>query len=85
MTFAAEVESALEELRPLVQGDGADLEVSSVDEAARSVTLRLSLDGVECLECVMPPEFLYDIVAGEMRKKVDGVQVVLDDPRQAEG
>lgn len=85
MTLAAEVEGAVEELRPLVQGDGADLEVSSLDEAARRVTIRLNLDGVDCLDCVMPPEFLYDVVAGAIRDKVAGLSVVLEDPRQAGG
>jgi Fe-S cluster biogenesis protein NfuA len=85
VTFTADVETVLAELRPLVQGDGADLELAAVDEAAREVTLRLRLDGVECLECVMPPEFLYDIVSGAMREQVDGVRVVLDDPRQRDG
>lgn len=82
MTLASEVETVLGELRPLVQGDGADLELCSVDEAAREVTLRLRLDGVDCLECVMPPEFLHDAVTKAMQKQVDGVRVVLDDPRQ---
>jgi Fe-S cluster biogenesis protein NfuA len=85
VTFTGEVETVLEELRPLVQGDGADLELASVDEAAREVTLRLSLDGVECVECVMPHDFLFDIVAGAMQEQVHGVRVVLEDPRQADG
>ena len=83
MTLATEAESVLGELRPLVQGDGADLELCAVDEVAREITLRLRLDGVECLDCVMPPEFLYDAIVGVVHKHVNDVRVVLEDPRQA--
>ncbi len=82
MTFTAQVETVLGELRPLVQGDGADLELRGVDEAGRQVTLGLVLSGVECLECVMPPDFLHQIVEQAMQDKVQGVHVVLEDPRE---
>ena len=82
MTFNAQVESVLGELRPLVQADGADFELRVVDEAGRQVTLGLVLDGVECRECVMPPEVLQLIVEQAMQEKVQGVRVVLEDPRE---
>jgi len=85
VTLASDIETVLEELRPLVRADGGDLELRAVDEAARRVTMRLNLEGVSCPECVMPPDFLYDIVAGAMRDKLDGLSVVLEDPRQAGG
>ena len=82
VTFNAQVETVLGELCPLVQADGADLELRVVDEAGRQVTLGLVLDSVECLECVMPPEVLQLIVAQAMQDQLHGVQVVLEDPRE---
>jgi len=82
VTFNAEVESVLGELRPLVEADGAAFELRVVDEADRQVTLGLVLDGAECRECVMPREVLQLIVEQAMRDKVPGVQVVLEDPRE---
>jgi Fe-S cluster biogenesis protein NfuA len=83
MTLAADAESAVADLRPLVQGDGADLELRHVDESSRTVTIGLVLDGVECLECVMPPDFLHQIVTQAVTDKLGGATLVLEDPRQA--
>jgi Fe-S cluster biogenesis protein NfuA len=83
MTFTAEVESVLGELRPLVQGDGADLELRNIDETSRQVTLGLVLEGVECLDCVMPRDFLEQLAQQAMQDQVRGVRVVLEDPRDA--
>jgi Fe-S cluster biogenesis protein NfuA len=82
LTFNAQIETVLGELRPILQADGADLELRVADEAGRQVTLGLVLDGVECLECVMPPEILQLIVAQAMQDRVQDVQVVLEDPRE---
>ena len=82
MTLTADAERALEDLRPLVQGDGADLELRDVDESNRTVTIGLVLDGVECLECVMPPEFLHQMVSQAVTEQLGGATLVLEDPRQ---
>jgi Fe-S cluster biogenesis protein NfuA len=81
VSFAGDVDAVVAELRPLVQGDGADFIVADVDDDARAVTLRLALDGVECPDCVMPHDFLYDIISTAFRDRIEGVSVVLDDPR----
>ena len=82
MSFATEVDTVLGEIRPLVQSDGADFELRSVDESSRTVTIGLVLDGVECLECVMPPEFLHQMVSQAVSNKLAGATLVLEDPRQ---
>ena len=82
MTLATDAETTVAELRPLVQGDGADLELRHVDESSRTVTIGLVLDGVECLECVMPPDFLHQIVTQAVSDKLSGATLVLEDPRQ---
>jgi hypothetical protein len=82
MTLAADAERAVADLRPLVQGDGADLELRAVDEASRTVRIGLVLDGVECLDCVMPPDFLHQVVSKAVTDKLGGATLVLEDPRQ---
>ena len=83
MITREEVGLALGELRPLLQADGADLEIASVDEEIGEVTLRLNLQDVSCLECVVPPELLQVVVSDAVQKYSPGVSsVVIHDPRQ---
>ena len=82
MTFAADAEAAVADLRHLVQGDGADLELRNVDESSRTITIGLVFEGVECPECVMPPDFLHQIVSKAVSDKLAGATLVLEDPRQ---
>jgi len=81
MTFSADAEAAVAELRPLVQGDGADLELRNVDESSRTLTIALVFDGVECPDCVMPPDFLRQVVSKAVSNKLTGATLVLEDPR----
>ncbi len=77
------VDDALAEVRPLVQADGADLVLDGLDEEAGRIALRLDLEGVSCLECVLPSELLHDMVSDAMSRRVPGlVEVTLTDPRQ---
>ncbi len=74
---------ALDEVRALVQADGGDLELIDVDEASRTVILRLVLEGVSCRECVMPRALLEDMAAGMLRPRVPDLDAVtIDDPRE---
>jgi Fe-S cluster biogenesis protein NfuA len=82
----AVVESALQEVRGLVQADGGDMELVGVDERGGTVSLRLVLDGVECHECVMPRPILEDIAVNMLRRSVPEVTAVtVDDPRELPG
>ncbi len=77
------VDEALAEVRPLVQADGADILLDGLDTESGKVALRLDLDGVSCLECVLPAELLHSMVADAMARRVPGlVEVTLADPRQ---
>ena len=83
MIARADVDRAVEELRPLVQADGADLLLDHVDTDGGRVTLRLDLDGVTCLECVLPPDPLHGMVVDAMSRRVPGLATVsIEDPRQ---
>ena len=47
------------------------------------IEVRLDLTGVECLDCVVPPDLLEQMVTAELQRKVGGaVDLVLDDPRR---
>jgi hypothetical protein len=62
---------AVAELQVLVEADGARLDL--VD----------NLSGVECLDCVLPPEALADVVTSSVRRRAgtEHLQVTIEDPR----
>jgi len=69
-------------LDPLVEGDGAVFELVGVDASDRSVTVRLVLDGVECIECVMARDYLEPLALDILRRNVpDLARVSIVDPR----
>jgi Fe-S cluster biogenesis protein NfuA len=78
----ADVDTALEEVRPLVQADGADLVLRDVDDAEGQVVLALDLANVSCLECVLPPDLLHTMISDAFTRRVPGLSgVVVEDPR----
>lgn len=73
-------ESAVESIRESLQLDGADLHFQRVDDGVAH--FRLDLDGVECLECVMPGDVIEQIVITALQKSGSDVHsVTLCDPR----
>jgi hypothetical protein len=70
-------------LQPLVEADGARLELVALASEERSVSLRLVLDGVECLDCVMPRDYLEQLSLKLIQATQPAVErVVIDDPRE---
>ena len=81
MINATEIAPTLEEARQLVQADGGDMELVSTDDG--KVSLKLILEGASCVECVMPKEFLEQIVLDMLMRAGHGVSAVaIDDPRE---
>jgi hypothetical protein len=79
-----EIAAQVHELDELVKHDGAALELQGIDPAAGTIELRLVLDGVECLDCVMPRDFLETLSLDMLRQKLPGLRRVrIDDPRDA--
>jgi hypothetical protein len=73
--------SALDEIRGLVQADGGDMVLTSVDGG--TIALRLVVEGAHCVECVMPREFLEQVALDVFRRGgVAAESVVVDDPRE---
>lgn len=75
--------AAVEEVQTLVSADGARLDV--VEAGPSAVRLALDLSGVECLDCVLPPAMLADVVTDSLRRRAGdaALTVVVDDPREA--
>jgi len=77
------VVSAVDETAELLRGDGADLVLVRADADLGCIELRLDLTDVECLDCVVPPDLLEQMVMAELQRKVSGAfELVLDDPRR---
>ena len=82
MIARSDVDGALEEVRPLVEADGADLVLRAVDADRGEVVLRLDLERVSCLECVLPPDLLHGMIADAFTRRVPGLAAVtVEDPR----
>ena len=86
MLDEATITPALDEVRSLVQADGGDMELVSLDGSAGTVRLRLVLEGASCEECVMPRDFLEQIALDILRRSTSAVSSVsIDDPREHAG
>jgi hypothetical protein len=81
MTDLDQLTPALDEVRGLVQADGGDMLLTSVDGA--TVNLQLVVEGSECVECIMPRDILELITLDILRRGAVGVEVVhIEDPRE---
>jgi hypothetical protein len=77
------LQGSIAELADLLAADGATLRLLALDEAAPSVELAVDFAGVECEECVLPPDRLHDtVVATLTRTARRPVSVLLHDPRR---
>lgn len=82
MIDRAAVVRTVAELSAMFEGDGAALQLTSLDVELGTVELALSLDDVECADCVLPPDRLLDVVDSMLRRDVPGVRTLrLADPR----
>lgn len=76
------VHEALEVLARMLRADGADLRVLSVDPGTDRVEVALDLEGVGCLDCVLPPEHLRAVIDDSIGRVVPTeFELVLHDPR----
>jgi Fe-S cluster biogenesis protein NfuA len=78
----ADVDHALDDVRPLVAGDGGVLSIVYIDEVSGIVKLQLDLGEVTCGQCVVEPRMLREIIEEYFQGHVGGVKnVAIDDPR----
>jgi Fe-S cluster biogenesis protein NfuA len=74
------VTDALQELRAILQLDGADISVSSVTDGV--VVMELSVEGANCQECVLRGPQLESMFLTHLQEVLPGVEEVkVIDPR----
>jgi hypothetical protein len=78
---AADVAAAVEELRVLVSGEGADFELTSYDDHAATLNLKLTFGAETCSDCVMPQDVLETIALEVVKRRLPVTAVHIDDPR----
>lgn len=62
--------------------EGMTLRVVSIDEARSRVEMNLEFENVDCLDCVLPKDYLERLIASSLFKRSDRVvKVLLHDPR----
>jgi len=84
-TMTSALEEAIEDLAELLRADGATLQTIAVDAVAPSVELTISFDGVDCEDCVLPPDRLLDTASLVISKHAGArVGVILHDPRRTQ-
>jgi hypothetical protein len=72
--------ATIDELAAMLSADGAALDIVSIDEA--SVELRVTLDDLDCEDCVLPPEQLRSTIAAALARDTGAaIAVVVHDPR----
>jgi len=77
------VDEAVQELDALVRADGAALSLVEANPKTLRVEVALDLSDVECLDCVLAPEFLERMLADAIAQRVRGeFELVLRDPRR---
>ena len=74
---------AVDEIAGFLRADGADLVVRAANPKTARVHLALTLDGVTCADCVLPPDLLRETIADSLQRRITGeFELVLDDPRR---
>ena len=78
-----QVANAVHEEGRMLRADGGDLILVDVDPKAARIHLRLELSGVSCLDCILPPDFLRQVINDCLARRIPGeFELVLDDPRR---
>jgi hypothetical protein len=77
------VAEAVDEIGRVLRADGADLVLLEADPKTLRIRLELRLDGVECSDCVLPPEQLAETITQAIHRRMPGeFELLLDDPRR---
>lgn len=82
MLEADEVRAVVDLIRPLIEGDGARLDLLGIDGPEGVVRLGVDVTDVECEECLMPADTLTEIIDEHLRRTLPGFRrLELTDPR----
>jgi Fe-S cluster biogenesis protein NfuA len=81
MMELAVVDAGLAPVRSILQSDGGDIELVSVDDD--TVVLRLIVEDANCAECVLPRDMLEMVALDLMKPLIPGLlSVRIEDPRE---
>jgi Fe-S cluster biogenesis protein NfuA len=76
------VASAVDELAAIIRADGGDLVLVTADAAMDRIEVRLDLEGVSCLDCILPPDQLRQVLQDGIARRVPSeFELVVHDPR----
>jgi Fe-S cluster biogenesis protein NfuA len=76
------VADAVEELAAVIRADGGDLVLLATDPRLDRIEVRLDLDGVSCLDCILPPDQLRRVLQDGIARRVPSeFELVVHDPR----
>jgi hypothetical protein len=82
-TRRAQMRATIDELAIMLSADGAALAIRSLESDV--VELTVTLDDLDCEDCVLPPEQLRSTIAAALARDTGAaIDVVLHDPRTAE-
>lgn len=74
------LEAAIAAMKEALQADGADLEATAL--SGDVATVRLVVGPETCMDCIMPKEFIEEILLTEIRSHFpDITTVAVEDPR----
>lgn len=77
------VVAAVEETALLLRGDGADLILVDADPKTDRIELRLALEDANCVDCVLGPDHLHEMIFASLQRHLMGeFELVVDDPRR---
>jgi Fe-S cluster biogenesis protein NfuA len=78
------VAHVVDDLRRMLQADGADLALVTADPRIDRIELALDVSGASCADCVLPPDQLRDVIAASLQRRVPTeFELILHDPRTA--
>lgn len=80
---ATAVTAAVDEIATLLRADGAELVLVETNPARATITVRLELGGVDCLDCILAPDALAETITQAIRRRVpEEFELILADPRR---
>jgi Fe-S cluster biogenesis protein NfuA len=76
------VTHVVDDLRRMLQADGADLALVAADPRIDRIELALDVSGASCADCVLPPDQLRDVIVASLQRRVPTeFELILHDPR----
>ena len=77
------VADAVAEVGALLAADGAAISLVAADPKRARIEVRLDLSAVDCLDCVVAPDLLHEMLEAAFTRRLhEELEVVVRDPRR---